>query len=284
VRGICCGSGRPPAEALLALAVMQPALRSRSSQPVRRDAAVFVVVDTSSSMQAAPGPRAPTRLTQAKSLAIAIGASIPGIPVGVATFTDRVLPNLFPTVDSAAFSSTVRSLRIESPPPREQSRVATDFGPLAAVRRSDFFTPAQTRRALVLITDGESGPFDGSVLARSLSARPAVHVFVLRVGAGGDRLYRRDGTPGGSYRADPRGARRQIGQLVSVTGGKQFATAADAASALRSFAGSGPSDRLASQPTTRSLADFVALASVLPLIVVLRNRNSGKFPATRRLF
>jgi hypothetical protein len=269
---------------LIALAAMQPALRSRGSERVRRDVAVFVVIDVSSSMDAAAGPHAPSRLTQAKRLAIAIGTGISGIPVGVATFTDRVLPNLFPTVDTAAFSSTVRSLRIGSPPPREQSQVATDFGPLAVMRRSGFFVPAQKRRALVLITDGESGPFDGSALGRALAAQPAVHVLVLRVGGGADRLYRSDGSPGGSYRADPSGARRAIAQLVSVTGGHVYTSAAATAGALRSLAGSGLGDRVRTRSASRSLAPFVALASLLPLLVVLRNRNSAKFPATRRLF
>jgi hypothetical protein len=269
---------------VIALAAMQPALRSHGSERVRRDVGVFVVIDVSSSMDAAAGPHAASRLTQAKRLAIAIGTGITGIPVGVATFTDRVLPNLFPTVDTAAFSSTVRSLRVGSPPPREQSRVATDFGPLAAVRRSGFFVPAQKRRALVLITDGESGPFDGSVLGRALAAQPAVHLLVLRVGGGGDRLYRSDGAPGGSYRADPAGARRAIAQLVSVTGGHTYTSAAAAAGALRSLAGSGLGDRVQTHRATSSLAPYVALASLLPVFIVLRNRNSAKFPATRRLF
>jgi hypothetical protein len=269
---------------VIALAAMQPALRSRGSERVRRDVAVFVVVDVSSSMDAAAGPHAPSRLTQAKRLAIAIATGISGIPVGVATFTDRVLPNLFPTIDTAAFSSTVRSLHVGSPPPREQSQVATDFGPLAAVRRSGFFVPTQKRRALVLITDGESGPFDGSVLGRALEAQPAVHLLVLRVGGGSDRLYRRDGSPGGSYRADPTGARRAIAQLVAVTGGHTYTSAAATAGALRSLAGSGAGDRVQTRSATRSLTPFFALAGLLPLVVVLRNRNSAKFPATRRLF
>jgi hypothetical protein len=106
---------------LLALALTQPALRQESSQSVRADAAVFVVVDTSSSMSAAAGPRAPSRLAQAKRIAIDLGSQLGDIPAGVATFTDRVLPNLFPSGNRAAFDSTIQSLAIASPPPRETS-------------------------------------------------------------------------------------------------------------------------------------------------------------------
>ena len=209
---------------LLALALTQPALRRESSQSVRADAAVFVVVDTSSSMSAASGPREPSRLAQAKRIALDLGSQLGEIPVGVATFTDRVLPNLFPTAERAAFDSTIRSLAIASPPPRETSRVATSFAALGALARGGYFSSAEKHRAVLLISDGESRPFDASSLARTLAAGSRVHVVVVRVGGAGDRFYA-NGRPAGRYRADPAGARQAVSQLVSSTGGRSFSSA-----------------------------------------------------------
>src|SRR4029077_5564049 len=97
-----------------------------------------------------------SRLAQARELARSVGSQLPGIPLGVATFTDRVLPDLFPTQDAAVFDSTIDTLRIDSPPPRETSRVSTNFSALAALANVDFFSPAERHRTLLLITDGES--------------------------------------------------------------------------------------------------------------------------------
>jgi hypothetical protein len=272
---------------LLALATMQPVIRQRSSLPVRADAAVYVVVDTSESMSAAPGPRAPTRLAQAQRVALAVGSDLGGIPLGVATFTDRVLPNLFPTADQAIFDSTVRSLTRNTPPPREVSRVATSFGALREIQPSGFFSPAERTRAVLVITDGESDPFDAAAVARTLATPRTVHLVIVRVGGAGDRLYAADGTSGGAYRADPAGARRAVSQLVSATGGSSFTSAAGVATALRRVLGRGPTTRVQREPTTRSLAPLLALASLLPLLLVVviltLARSSATLRATRRL-
>ncbi|MDX6564445.1 MAG: von Willebrand factor type domain [Gaiellales bacterium] len=265
---------------LLALALTQPALRQESSQSVRADAAVFVVVDTSSSMSAAAGPRAPSRLAQAKRIAIDLGSQLGDIPAGVATFTDRVLPNLFPTGNRAAFDSTIQSLAIASPPPRETSRVATSFAALGALARGDYFTSAEKHRAVLLISDGESRPFDASSLARTLAARPPVHVVVARVGGGSDRFYV-NGRAAGSYRADPAGARQAVSQLVSSTGGRAFSSTTSAAAALRSALGSGPTRKTTSQTRSRSLAPLIVLVSVIPLLFIVKG-SSATLRAERR--
>jgi hypothetical protein len=268
---------------LLALAITQPALRRSGSDSARADAAVFVVVDTSSSMRAASSAHAPTRLEQAKRLAIGVASQLRGIPVGVASFTDRVLPNLFPTIDRAVFDSTIRSLASDSPPPRESSRVATSFAALGVLQRSSFFTPAQTQRALLLLTDGESRPFGATELARTLAAAPRVHVVIERVGSGGDRLYAADGRPGSVYRADPGGARQAVAQLVSATGGRSFGGgSAGVATALESVLGSGPTRRIASEPETRALAPYVVLLSLIPLLLLILG-SGDTVRASRRL-
>jgi hypothetical protein len=266
---------------LLAVAITQPALRRAGSQSARADAAVFAVVDTSSSMRAASSANAPTRLEQAKRVAIDVAGQLGGIPVGVASFTDRVLPNVFPTIDRAVVDSTIRSLATDSPPPRETSRVATTFAALSALERSNFFTAAQSHRALLLVTDGESRPFDAASLARALSASPRLHVMIVRVGSGGDRLYAPNGRPGGVYRSDSRAARQAVAQLVSATGGRSFGGSAGVAPALQSALGAGPTRRIASQPEIRTLAPYVVLLSLIPLLFVLLG-SAGAARASRR--
>lgn len=267
---------------LLALGSMQPALRSQSSQPARSDAAVFVVVDTSASMGAASSAKAPTRLDQARRLTIGVVSQLGGIPVGVANFTDRALPNVFPTIDRAVVDSTIRSLGTDRPPPRETSRVATTFAALSALQRSNFFTAAQSHRALLLVTDGESRPFDAATLARALSSSPRLHVVVMRVGSAGDRLYGADGRPGSVYRSDSQGARQAVAQLVSATGGRSFSGSAGVAPALRGVLGSGPTRRVTSEPETRALAPYVVLLSLIPLLFALMG-SGGTVRVSRRL-
>ena len=97
---------------------MQPAIRTQTPRRQRTDAQAFVVIDTSRSMAARPSPTGASRLQRAKQLALAIGPQLGDVPVGVATFTDRVLPDLFPTSDRATYDSTVSALGIEDPPPR----------------------------------------------------------------------------------------------------------------------------------------------------------------------
>jgi hypothetical protein len=199
-----------------------------------------------------------------------VGSQLPGIPLGVATFTDRTLPDAFPSAEPAIFNSTIRSLTIESPPPRESSRVATDFSALAAVQRADFFTRAQRHRAMLLITDGETAPFDAGAVARALSAAPAVKVVIVRVGAGGDRLHASDGSAAGSYRANPAAARHAVAQLASGTRGQAFSGgSAGVAAALRSDLGPGATAEVSSAPETLELAPVIALLGLAPLIFIL---------------
>lgn len=255
---------------LIALALAQPALRRHATQSVRADAAVFVVVDTSASMGAAAGPRAPTRLQLAKRIALAVGSDLGGLPLGVANFTDRVLPNVFPTPDQAAFSSTIRSLAINDPPPRETSRVATSFSQLSVLADESFFTRAQKHRALLLITDGESRAFDAPTLARTLAEAPRVRVVVVRVGGGGDRLYASNGRASTIYRADPRRAQQSISQLVSATGAPSFTgDSRGVAAAVRGTLGSGPTVSVQSERETRSLSPYIVLLCFLPLVLIL---------------
>ncbi len=113
---------------LLALAATQPALSHDTVARVRKDAQALFVLDTSRSMAAAASRNGPTRLARAKAAATTLRASIPDVEAGVATLTDRVLPNLLPVADRPSFDATVRrSVGIEEPPPRSTTLRATNF-------------------------------------------------------------------------------------------------------------------------------------------------------------
>jgi hypothetical protein len=133
---------------------------------------------------------------------------------------------------------------------------------------------------VLLISDGESRPFDGSALARTLAARPPVHVVVVRVGGGSDRFYA-NGRVAGSYRADPAGARQAVSQLVSSTGGRGVSSATSAAAALRSALGSGPTVKATSETRSRSLAPLIVLVSAIPLLFIVKG-SSATLRAERR--
>ena len=96
--------------ALLVLAAMQPVVRTTTSSVADRRAAVHrsrhVPVDGGRRFADEPDAAGP-----AERMALELGPQSRDLPVGVATFTDRVLPNLFPTSDRAAFDSAVSADR-----------------------------------------------------------------------------------------------------------------------------------------------------------------------------
>src|SRR5207253_123101 len=139
---------------LLALAAAQPVLARTTPQRVRDDAQAYVVFDNSISMVAAPSQSGATRLDRAKLLARRLRAALPGIPVGVAAFSERVLPYLFPSADPAVFRSVVaESVQISEPlSPRTFSpgERGTDLGSLADLGANGYFAPSASHRLVVV--------------------------------------------------------------------------------------------------------------------------------------
>ncbi len=263
------------ATSLLALAAMQPVVRTERSARERTDAEAFVVIDTSRSMAAAPSPSGSSRLGRAKREALALASSFGNIPVGLATFTDRVLPDLFPTSNQATFDSAVSALGLESPPPRDVNRVATTFDALTELATQGFFPRTVKKRAVIVVTDGESRSFDAASVARSL-AEHGIRLAVLRVGGGADRVFRADGKPEAGYRPDPNGAALSIARLAAAA---RAPTGAGAAEALAGELGAGPTGVVDSAPHTRALAPIPALLALVPVFLLLR----GGILETRRL-
>lgn len=248
---------------LLVVAAMQPVVRTTTSLRARTDAEVFVVLDTSRSMVAAPSPGGKTRLAAAKRLALALALRLHGIPLGVATFTDRVLPDVFPTSDRRVFDSTVEAVRIEDPPPRDSNTVATSFDALAGLATEGFFSPSAHRRAVVVLTDGESRPFDPAQLAATLREH-GVQLAVARVGGAADRVWRADGTPEANFRPDPSLGRVSVARLAAAVDG-----AGDPASVVLRTVGSGPTSRVGVEPHATTLAPLAALLAALLLAAIL---------------
>jgi von Willebrand factor type A domain len=267
------GGGRRRREAalaavvgLLALAAMQPVIRTQHGLRARTDAQLFVVLDTSRSMAAAPSSSSSTRLARAKRIAIDLAAQFGDLPIGVATFTDRVLPDLFPTPDRAAFDSTVDSVGIEDPPPQNVSTVATNFDALESLATSGFFPDGVHKRAVVLVTDGESAPFDAGSIASTLLSH-GVRLIVIRVGDGRDRVWTPTGKPEAGYRPDPAGARRSVADLESALGDRRGESAA---AFVRRAVGIGPSAPVGVQTRTVTLAPVPAVVALVLLILIFR--------------
>jgi hypothetical protein len=259
---------------VLALAAAQPALSRNSTQRVRTDAAVLFVVDTSQSMAAAPGAHAPTRLDRAKTVAADLRTAIPEVPAGIATLTDRVLPNLLPVADAATFDKTLRlSLAIEEPPPRNVAVRATTFTALAGIPTSGYFDPSVRRRVVVLLTDGETAPLDDAVVGDAFAKAPRTALIAVRLWRADESIYDVSGRRDPNYRPDP-ASRRLLAMLASAVQGAAFdeGSLRAARAALRDAVGRGPTQSVGRARTTHPLAPYVAFAALVPLFLVFRKR------------
>jgi hypothetical protein len=259
---------------------------------VRTDAQAIFVFDTSRSMAAAASFSAPTRFAQAQSAAVKLRAAIAEVPSGVASFTTEVIPHLFPTPDLASFNSTVfDAIGVERPPPPffKFGVSGTSFGPLALLRNQGFFAPEIKHRYAIVLTDGESGPFDPSALHQALSlsqqaptfpgraiqtTEAPVSLLVVRVGSAVDRIYHSRQGIEAAYRPSAR-AQQNAADLAAVTGGRAYDTAhlGDAVNALDQLVTGGRVSRRGQDTKIRSLALYVALLALVPLGIVLRRRN-----------
>jgi hypothetical protein len=259
---------------LLALAAAQPALSNTETQRVRTDAQVLFVVDVSQSMAAAGSRDGATRLDRARAAAIRLRSLVPGLSSGVATLTDRVLPNLLPVPDSAAFDATVnQTLAINQPPPRELNVRATNFGALSSIPASGYFDDSATHRAVVLLTDGESAFFEPAAVARALAVTPRTNFVAVQFWRRNESVYKASGRPDPNYRPDP-ASKTTLASLAAATNGQAFKEddLGAAAASLRTMLGSGPTRPMGQSRTTRPLGPYVALLALLPLgLVFTRN-------------
>jgi hypothetical protein len=260
------------AVALLGLAAAQPAVTDVSLVRERTDVAALFVLDTSRSMAASLTPTSPTRLARAITAAVQLRAAIPEVPAGVATFTDRVLPDLLPVVDVAGFDAVVRrAVAIEDPPPSTQAVRATSYAALDDIATGNYFEPGVTRRVIVLLTDGESNPFDPSALASQLGVRQGYRFLTIRFWNQSEAVFDANGRPEPAYRPDPTG-RVLLAELAGALGGRSFeeSETGAAASYLRDVVGSGRTGRARRVFGQEALAPYVAgFALVLLLLAAV---------------
>ena len=259
------------AVALLAVAAARPVLRTTETRTTRTDAQLFVVVDVSRSMRASASADSQTRLGRARAVALRLRDAVPEVPAGIAGLTDRVLPYVFPTGDAAVFRDVLaRSLAAEAPPPREVLPVASWFDALGELQRTGFFAPSARRRLCVLITDGESRPFSASDVAVALLEPPACELVIVQVGNAGERIYDDAGRPEPQFRPLPT-AGSNVASLAEAAGGSVFgeAAAADAAQALATAAGTGPTRKVGLEPSQTELAPLAAAGSLLLVLGVV---------------
>ena len=258
---------------LVGVAAAQPVVTSARTVPERSDAEVFVVVDTSRSMLASRGPGAPTRFDRAREEAIALQEQLEEIPIGLTSFTDRVLPHLFPTVDRRVYQETIReALGIERPPPSTSFGTnVTTLDALGVVPTLAFYSPKVKKRALVVFTDGESQPV--STLAADFAQTPKVDVTFVRVGNASEKIYD-GGVPEAGYTPDP-AAGRTLATAAAAVGGRvlQEGETAEAVAAVRAAVGPGTTTSRRIEGNRRALIPYVTLLAVLPLGFVLYRRN-----------
>ena len=259
--------------AVLGLAAAQPALTHGSRARERTGVAVLFVVDVSRSMAASLTPTSPTRLERAVHAAVALRGAIPQVAAGVATLTDRVLPDLMPVPDVAGFDGVMRrAIAIESPGPASSGVVATTYASLGDIAAGNYFEAGVTRRVIVLLTDGESNAFDPSEVAGALPPSAGWRLLAIRFWNPRESVYD-NGQPELAYHPNPAGAAILSG-LAAATSGRFFdEDALGAARAyLRRIVGGGPTlllpaTTLSPQPLAPWLAGVAALlllAAVVP--------------------
>jgi hypothetical protein len=260
---------------LLGLAAAQPVIQQDAKRVVRTDAEAWVVIDTTRSMLARSDPDSPMRLDRAKTAALAVRDTLPNVPLGIASLTDRVLPYLFPSVDENVFRATLRhSVGIENPPPQSGfSTLATRLDAVGQMAQLNFFAPTARRRVVVVITDGESLPFSVSQVARNLSRPPRIDAVFVHVWGEEERVFTR-GAPEAAYRPDPT-SRRTLEALATITRGSVYSDgeAGSAAAKARQLLGRGPTVTQGERRARHTLAPYLAAAAFLPFGFLLWRRD-----------
>jgi hypothetical protein len=273
------------AVAVLGLAAAQPALTHEPGTRTRTDAEALFVFDTSRSMAASATPTSTTRLDRAVAASERLREAIAEVPAGIATLTDRVLPDLLPVADVSSFDTVAgRGVAIESPPPAASEIRATTFSALGDISSGNYFHAKATTRLVVLLTDGESNPVDTSALANALPRTRGYRFIAIRVSRDGERVYKADGKPETAYQPDPLG-RVVLADVASALGGRSFdeAQLGKATSFLRDAAGNGPTTAAHAAPQRRTpLAPYLAglallllAAATLPVKAKLRGLQWG---------
>jgi hypothetical protein len=261
---------------LLGLALAQPVIQTTTTARSRTDAQIFYVFDTSVSMAAAPSPLGTNRLRRALAMAQRVHDRLLDVPSGIATMTDRVLPNVFPTIDQQEFASALGgTVGIDAPPPKGLSDKATTFAALDTFEGTNFFDPGIKHRLVVLFTDGETAPYFPGDLRQALRSSPPTRLVVVHVWRRGERLYRYGGEkPDPTYAADPRSG-RAVTALAAAVGGRAYGEGAvdGVVRAARALLGPGKVANVGTGLRVIALAHWLVLLAAVPAVALLWRRN-----------
>ena len=259
---------------LVAVAAAQPVIVRQQSLTQRVDAQAFFVFDTSLSMSARNGRDAPDRLARAVHEAERVIPTLGDIPVGIATMTDRVLPDLMPTTDDGLVLRTLQqSVGIDRPPPSQLYPMrATSLQALFPLANGHLFAPSVTHRILVVFTDGEASPLPvgvGYALAQQVKTPPLfVHVWSQT-----EHIYVR-GRVDRHYVPDP-SSTNVLTQFAAATHGRVFGEndMRELGRTIHERAGSTPAHTEVLGYARVALAPWILLAGVIPLGFLLWRRN-----------
>jgi len=263
------------AGALLGLAAAQPVVERTRTLEQRTDAEAFVVLDVTRSMLARDDAESQTRIERAKDAAITLRSALAGVPVGVISLTDRVLPHLFPSTNADVFETTIeRSLDIEQPPPRSSfATSATRLDSLATIRTQRYFDPIKSKRLLLVLTDGETQPVSGALLATQFLRPPQVETVFVQFWGADERVFV-GRVPEAGYRPDPSSRAVLEGVAESVRGSAFDEREVGAAGQkARELLGTGPTVEVGRFDGSVPLAEYLALAAVVPVLFLLWRRD-----------
>lgn len=260
--------------ALVGVAAAQPVVVRRQPLTQRADAQAYVVFDTSRSMSARTARGAPSRLARAKREALQLVSRLGDIPVGIASMTDRTLPNLLPTTNLGLVDRTIRqSVGVDRPPPSQRySGRATALDALVQLGEAHFYAPGVQHRIAVVFTDGESAklPQDFALVAQLEHVVPPIFVHVW---SPGERIFERGGKVDRAYASDPRSA-AALEHFAGLTGGRVFGEdeIGRVAAAVQAAAGPTQATTTVREYARLALAPWFVLAGVLPLAYLFWRR------------
>jgi hypothetical protein len=260
---------------LLALAVMQPVLLVDQVRHERTDAEAWVIVDTTRSMLAASGPGAENRFARARAFAENVRERLADIPVGLATITDRTLPNVYPTTDETAYKAALeRSIGVGRPPPGGYEGVGTAFEALATVQNAQFFDEEATKRLIIVVSDGETRPLSAQKLAQDLAGPPRITPLFVQVWRPEEQVYV-DGAPDALYQPDLQSA-ATVRQLAAATSGAAYTEddLDDVVAKSREVLGEGETSSRTIGSRRHALAPWLLVLAALPLGFLVLRRNA----------
>ena len=273
------GSRRQTVAAIIVLALLvglgaaQPILEESKQYSARTDAQAFVLLDTSRSMLAAPAAGEATRFERAAAAARRFRESLSGLPIGIASLTDRVLPHVFPSANPDTFERVLgNSIGVDRPASREANNTrASALDATMVVPERNFFRGAR-RRLLLIFTDAETQRLHPHRLETQFRGS-GIDTILVRIGGPTERIFAAGGdvepyVPGPPSAPAP-------DDYAAAVGGRAFSEDEldEAVDAARDTLGTGPTRPRVEASDVRPLGPFVFVAALVPLSFLLWRRN-----------